>query len=114
MYHIWSVKRSDKKIAPHLKRQEKCHETNLYDVLTKLYLKMFDLYMPPFSKGLVNCVLFEVSREAASKMSHIWSVKRSDKKIAPHLKRQEKFHDTKLYGVLTKICDDDDDDDEVY
>ena len=90
MSHIWSVKRSDKKIAPHLKRQEKCHETKLYDVLTKIYLKMLNLYMAPFSMDLVNCVLFEMSREATRKMHNIWSVKRSDKKIAPHLKRQEK------------------------
>ena len=50
---------------------------------------------------LVNCVQFEESKEAASKMSHIWRVKRSDKKIAPHLKRQEKCHETNLYDVLT-------------
>ena len=30
-------------------------------------------------------------------------MKRSDKKIAPHLKRQEKRQEKKLYGVLTKI-----------
>ena len=103
MSHIWSVKRSDKKIAPHLKRQEKCHETKLYDVFTKIYLKMFNLYMPPFSMDLVNCVLFEVSRGATRKMRHIWSAKRSDKKNVPHLKRQEKCPETKLYDVLTKI-----------
>ena len=40
-------------------------------------------------------------------MHNIWS----DKKIEPHLKGQEKCHDTKLYGVLTKIYNDDD---EVY
>ena len=68
--------RSDKKNAPHLKRHEKCHDTKLYGVLTKIYLKMFNLYMLPFSMDLVNCVLFEVSR--------------GDKKNAPNLKRQEK------------------------
>ena len=52
-------------------RQEKCYDTKLYGVLTKIYLKMLNLYMPPFSMDLVNCVLFEVSREAAGKMSHI-------------------------------------------
>ena len=57
----------DKKIAPHLKRQEKYHETKLYDVLTKIYLKIFNLYMRPFSMDLVNCVLFEVSRDATRK-----------------------------------------------
>ena len=60
---------------------------------------------------LVNCVLFEMSREATRKSCHILSAKRSDKKIAPHLKCQEKSHDTKLYGVLTKIYNDVD---EVY
>ena len=116
MSHIWNVKRSDKKIAPHLKRQEKCHETKLYDVLSKIYLKMLNLYMAPFSMDLVNrsylkCqekrqekwTTFEASREATRKSRHIWNVKRSDKKIVPHLKRQEKCHDAKLYGVLTKI-----------
>ena len=67
--------------------------------------------MAPFSMDLVNCVLFEMSREATRKMHNIWSVKRSDKKIAPHLKRQEKPQEKKLYGVLTKIYVDGD---EVY
>ena len=57
---------------PHLKRQEKCHETKLYDVLTKIYLKMFNLYMPPFYMDLVNCVLFEMSREARLVMAMTW------------------------------------------
>ena len=51
-------------------------------------------------------------KRSDKKMLHISSVKRSDKKITPHFKCQEKCHDTKLYGVLTKIYDDDDD--EVY
>ena len=85
---------------------------------------MFNLYMAPFSMDLVNwsylkCqekrqekwTTFEATREATRKSHHILNVKRSDKKIAPHLKRQEKCHDTKLHGVLTKIYDDDD---EVY
>ena len=55
---------SDKKNAPHLKRQEKL------------------LHFKCQEKRQEKCSTFQVSREATRKMRHIWSVKKSAKKVA--------------------------------
>ena len=58
---------------------------------------MFNLYMAPFSMDLVNCVLFEMSREATRKCTTFEASRKATRK--------------KLYGVLTTIYVDGD---EVY